>query len=416
MAKYDLPVNDTTLGYSMATQFSAFALRDPGESIGNWLRDDLGGPLVQYITAGNANAVTPRRVYAKVGSKTLVVIQCTENNASALALWTSYQAGESMSGAGVRNGHIDTAALGILEEMIRLGYYTDDILITGHSQGGAIAHALLREIAGRRVRPRVRAITFGAPKTAGTGGYFGVSERNLCRWMTPDDPVPLIPPESVIASVMGALGDARAARRMTFFVQPAGGRLISTAPPAVSPAVIPPTAVLPAIGNFAAWLAGSESASIPHRISTYSAYLAAYNARYPRPSDQRPDGGPMQRPNAPTPRDASAQEREFVQNVFNAGREQEARILKQPRPTMFYAARIGRLWCVFLNNQQIAVGPTKKRARAIARLGNTWLTRLQRSAYVNPAELLAQVGAVVDAMADPAGQFQPPLRVVLPAQ
>jgi len=414
MAVLDLPVNDTTLGYSMATQFSAFGLPDPGESVGNWLRDDLNQTAVQYVTQGTPRDLYPQRVYAKSNGRTLAVIQCTQNNASAIGLWGSWQGGDVMSGPGVRNAHIEGAAQAFVEEMRALGYLTQDVMIVGHSQGGAIAHAMMRNIFLRRDVQRIRGVTFGAPKTAGGSGYAGITEDRLCRWMTPDDPVPLLPPQSIPAAVLGGLGDPRAARRMTFFVQPAGGRLIASGPPVATPGIIPPTAVLPAIGNFAGWLAGIESASVPHRIATYVSYLAAYNARYPRPAQQRPDGG-RQEPVNPTPsREVNRQQREFVQNVFRAGHEQNAGIARAPKPVLFYAQRTGRIWNVYLNGQVVAVGPTKKRARGLARIGNALLKRLQRQAFVDPANLLAQVGAVVEMMSDPAGEFRPALRTALP--
>lgn len=416
MPNFDLPVSDTSLGYSMATQFSAFGTSDPGGSIGNWLREDLNQAVVQYVTNGAATDLYPRRVYARSNGKVLAVIQCTENNRSAISLWGNWQAGEVMSGVGVRNSHIEDAALAFVQEMQQQGYLSNDILLVGHSQGGAIVHAMLRNIFLRRDVQRVRAITFGAPKTAGSSGYAGITDDRLCRWMTPDDPVPLLPPQSIPAAVLGGLGDPRAARRMTFFVQPAGGRLIASNPPVATPGVIPPTATLPAIANFAGWLAGVEQSSVPHRIATYSSYLAAYNARYPRPNQQRPSGG-RQEPVNPTPsREVNRQQREFVQNVFLAGHEQNAVPARAPKPVLFYAQRTGRIWSVYLNGQAVAVGPTKKRARGLARLGNGLLRRLQRQAFVDPANLLAQIGSVIEMMSDPAGDFRPSLRTSLPGQ
>lgn len=294
-----------------------------------------------------------------------------------------------------------------------------DLTIAGHSAGGAIAYYVgqkYREMF--TVNPSI--ITFGSPRAGGDNAYIGVNERNSCRWMNDDDPVPLVPTRLRRNEMNWEPQLPSVGNRINHYQHPEGGVRISgtgVLTPAFLPTDIPDPENL-ALRRWAEVLrAGGQSA---HSIAVYEARLWLALP----PAEQPPLAAPPPVQRAPTLTPVAAREpvlnipvREFrqgevqaVQTLFTDSSRQNAIPLHIPNQRLFKARRSGRVWYVDFGTRTVAVGPTKKKARGLANVGNELLRRLGRMGRVISSDLIDQVVEYLFLAADPASGITPTIR------
>jgi hypothetical protein len=137
-----------------------------------------------------------------------------------------------------------------------------------------------------------------------------------------------------------------------------------------------------------------------HGISTYLLFAAAWNQQH------------LVRPvSAPAPAPAEPQANQQPRALTDAEIAQRKAIIRQVEiqdalPNAlnegwgFQAMHQGQTWFVTLNGNQVAIGPTKKKAQGMARVGNDLLRRLGKQAVVDPTTLEAQFQFFVDSAAN----------------
>lgn len=358
----------------------------------------------------------PKCAVIRCGVHMLLVINCTESLRQAANLMAGYiipQTGHY--GSRVRNNQLWSGSRWIIEHGDPLPTWQTDVKIIGHSQGGAIAAWLARELKDERPTLQIGVLSFGAPKVAGDQYILADNNRfAIVRYMNDGDPVPSIPYVSDM-NLAATLIAPSAVSTSSSFSQHWGGRRLDANGDLRSYSSQPSDALVPNLSDFSGWLYETElGRDTPHTINAYADRLALYNANHPpllanNIPNVRPDR-PIVIPRAEAVRAANVQ----AVTMFNAGGEQQRARLVQPPRTVFYATRKGRVWSVYLGDKQVAIGPTKKRARGLARIGNAFLARLQRSAFVDQATIVGEVSSVLLQMSDPASGFRPPLRIEMP--
>jgi pimeloyl-ACP methyl ester carboxylesterase len=411
---FDNPVNSAELGAWLAQAIKDLQTGTDINVIRNRYTAITGGLGNMFMLPGDNQG--PTAWAFKNPTRSLILINCTESITQAIGLWNAYTESLGLYVGGNGNDYLIRRAFQIVDA-VRNAFNTNinNCIIAGHSQGGAIAWLAAQRMDIFAGVTAVKGISFGAPKPVDAGFRNPRPNTPFCRWMNSDDPVPLLPPATMLPAQMAALGVPGVARRLVNFRQPAGGVVLNE-DGTTTTADLPTVATLPAIANFSAWLLNANQGAIAsHQLNTYVNRLNLFIGSHPRPAQDRP---PMAGPEPVNPlsrADVARAQREGVRAVFAVGEAQQARALVIPPSSLFSAFRTGPIWYVALGGQTIAVGPTRKRALGMKNFGNSLLKRLQRAGYVDTATLTAQLGAYFLAAQTNTGVFVPPMQVVLPA-
>jgi hypothetical protein len=409
----DLFGNDTVLGLWLAQQLQRLQTGTPYTQVGLTFQGLVDANIGQTFLAGDATG--PTMWAYRGGGYVLVMINCTETLTQAIGLWNSYT--EPVGDFGrFQNGYMFARSLAMRNYLVTwMGPGTAKYIVCGHSQGGALAWILANQLNSFATATRMTGVSFGAPKPAINLTTNVRNRTAFGRYMNTDDPVPLVPPSTILPAQMIALGIPGVARRLVTFRQPQGGMLIGTDNSVIA-GELPAVATLPAIANFAGWLLNANQGSVAaHQLNTYIARLTAYNASIMRRQQETPPQGPATPAVALTRAEVAAGQRAGRAAVFAVGEAQQAPPLKIPAAELFSAFGVNGIWYVALSGSTIAVGPTKKRARAMKNFGNALLKRLQRAGYVDVNTLLAQMGLYFAAAQTRTGMFVPPMQVLLPS-
>jgi len=347
---------------------------------------------------------------------TLILINCTETLVQAANLAAGYATRvRGRTGTNVRNDQLWSGAEYYFSQLGDQASIQNDVKIIGHSQGGAIAPWLARKMKEEISRLRIGVLSYGAPKFGGTSYVLADNNRfAITRYMNVGDPIPSFPYVSETNLAMTLLAPEAVANSSSFS-QHWGGRRLDADGSLRSYSSEPSDSLVPNLPEFSAWLINTElGTDTPHSIDVYRSRLAMYNAANPPGAgvtipSVRPDP-PLRVPVAEANRAANA----VATSIAVQGTTQQRARLEQPSQMRFYVVRKGRVWQVWLGNAMVAIGPKKKRARGMARFGNALLARMQRSAFVDPVAMTAQIGNVILQMSDPASGFRPPLATEMP--
>ena len=152
----------------------------------------------------------------------------------------------------------------------------------------------------------------------------------------------------------------------------------------------------------------------PHNLTEYFRRMQLLEAAANTPARQRPATALIEPANPVTKKDATQQQEAAVQTIFATGRQQDAQPVVVPQAAAFQAVRNGRIWTVYFGDTAVAVGPAKRRARAMARTGNDFLRHQQNQAVVDPTAFVAQMQTFFQLASDPTTGFQPQLNTVWP--
>lgn len=280
--------------------------------------------------------------------------------------------------------------------------------VSGYSWGGVVGDSLLGNIS---VFPfgalEYNLTTFGSPKPHVQPDYpvLGWSQQNA--WFNSDDAVPLIPPTITgLQRFMAGLSSTQGNRLASFLRSPYGLSISLTGIVSANP--VPADNPIPQATQVGNWLAQTQAGlTNPHTLSVYEARLTVAVSLLP--ASRSVINVPFQP--QPTPSHGVGhvvqQASQFQQTVFNDGTRQNATPVAIPSGNVFFAARTGRIWYVYFGTVQIAMAPKKRRARALANLGNAFVRKLQNEAVVNADDLGAQFVAYLAAASDPNGGFVP---------
>ena len=297
------------------------------------------------------------------------------------------------------------------ELVARVALGTWRILLVGHSLGGAIASVLARRLMVRYPTAQIEVCTYGAPRAFRSVGAQAMRSVATTRWMTDEDPVPLLPFRPGDSTLTNFIVGQIVGNRWFAFRHTHGGRSISAAE-WVTINDLPPTAVLSPGTSVAAWLFNQVGgANNYHALTTYVSRLVPQTSSQPLNAAVLKREAPIEPVGQAIPQGLKDERDEFVHRLFLRAASQTARPLVIPRRRLFKVERIGRVWGIYFQGVVFAFAPREDRARGLARAGNDFLRRLQIQGQVDPVSLAAQFLEYVQAATALDGGFVPPLQV-----
>lgn len=287
-------------------------------------------------------------------------------------------------------------------------------IIAGWSLGGALAEQVSAVYRSQQDGTFTHYVTFGSPRIGGPSQNAAISRAAGMRWMNDQDPVPLIPPHLSESFLYTATLSARQALRISHIGQPAGGYQI-TAAGTGSAQEIPTGSTWGGTISIAAWALGQDSdGQNQHAIILYQRRLAAMAAADARDANRSIQTAPTESVSDLSRRAYSEANARVNRAYRSAGQQQTSVPQELPPSRSMRAYKIGSEWVVYFGDNLIAVGPEKKRARALARVGNDFLRRLQLQSLVEVDELESCLTAyLVDASIDGNG-WTPPIATEIP--
>lgn len=373
-------------------------------------------PTVQIV--GTQPATTERTLTYYLGdaASAVILIDGITATAQGQAAYDGYLSKSLGTKDEPVNSAYFNAAFDIRNQMTTLGLrYKQNIWLVGYSFGGAVALNLLRMVREQNPNNAIRCVTFGSPRPGNAYLARTISQERVIRWMNDDDPVPLIPPRFADAPYMIFMLGPSDINKLGRYTQPRGGMVLKPNGDVV-PDYISDASSLSIGASVAAFLYSQDTATgTAHGMDQYLIRLTnLYNKLQSAPFRTR--ASQSQEPVATVNRSAENNaEAQFVENIFNRGEAQNAPAIVQPKPVAFSCYRQGRVYIVAFGDVNVMIAPNKKRARAITRLGNEWLRRLQRQAYVDTTALINQFIGYIGEATDVTGNFVPPINNVMPS-
>lgn len=285
---------------------------------------------------------------------------------------------------------------------------------SGHSLGGAVAIQCHRKVKLNTRGAALKTVTFGSPKAGTTDEMVQLERDIIVRWMTKEDPVPLVfPLVSDCPALLLSLSPA-SLRRTALFRQPPGGVQIDV-DGNVSPQFFPQDAAVNATGNLAAWLLGlDQNPASPHALSSYQTRLATWVRNHPAQTHTQ---AVVARTQPEGQGQAPAELTRAERRVFQAFRDQEiaqreAKFIR-PAARLVTVERVRPFYRVVWEGSVIAVVSGRRTAHAIARDLNHFLDRIQVAGVVD-SEHITQAFTSYLAAAQAGGAFNPPMKTTLP--
>jgi len=366
----------------------------------------------EYVQGQNAY---PSYYYALKTGKLYVFIDGVQTQRQGQAIWDGYIGPTFPNNALLTNPWFVSAAATIAAKFQPLVW--NELIISGWSAGGAIAWHLAkvaRELYGAQT---IRVIAFGAPQAMGTGPSSltpqNAQSPDNCHWMNSDDPVPFIPPNpGNWQRIMAGLSVVQGSRLATFRGYPNGVNIRQTL--TVQEGGMPLDNTAPALSAIGAWLESQAAGTTnPHSLVVYKARLQAI---FPTPVTA-PVLAPVHSPQPPPQPVPQAAIRQAiaanVQLAFTDGARQNAQQAIISDDRLFVRVKVGKMWIVTFGGVQIAIAPRKKRAAALANLGNAFLRKLQNEAVVNADDLGQQFLNYLLAAQDPGSGIVPTMNTQL---
>lgn len=357
----------------------------------------------------------PSFYYADSGGYGLLLIGHTVSSGQANDVYNGYVAGILRNGPTIENTYLATITTLIKAEIERaLTPLAGNILIAGHSIGGVIGEYYAKTLISLGFPAQPVRVSFGSPKSGGVDTFGTLGTGFAVRWMCDDDPVPLIPPNTFPALNLFGLNNPIFMRNAGNFIHASGGLSLNNQGQA-TPAILPPLASFWPSIDIGAWILATEvGQGTSHSLAEYSRRLILFKALLDAPGHTRPTPSPAERPNPPRPVEVNRAADAAVNAIFAVGGVQNAQPVDIPGGGPFFAFRSGRVWQVAFGSAIIAIGPTKRKARAIANRANDWLHHLQQSGVVDPEGILNQLRDYLIEASDPTGGFRPVMQTNIP--
>jgi hypothetical protein len=334
---------------------------------------------------------------------------------AAVAFVNGNNIGSVINPSAVRNIWCLEQAQGVIAQMAINGRFATSgrITIAGFSGGGAVAIYLNAAFQQAAVgNPLV--ITFGAPKPGGSDLGRLVGPNYVRRWMNNDDAVPFLPTSQIYPLFFLTSYTINTIQGWSHFVQPPGG-VVLNADGSYAPGTLPTTSPSGPNGDAAQWvLAYMIGAANPHNIAEYERRLTLAVDATPRAPATIPRAAPIEVANPAQRQEVAQAQRAAESTIFRTGAVQNANPVEIPVSAGFLAQRTGPIWVVTFGGVTVAIGPTKRRSRALARSGNDYLRHLQVQAGVDSAALSQSVVTYLGLAGIPGNGFVPTMNVVSP--
>jgi len=225
--------------------------------------------------------------------------------------------------------------------------------------------------------------------------------------MNDDDPVPLLPPQLPSSIPFAAGLGTEVLSRWESFVH-GGGGIVLDRDGHPRQDVLPPLGRVDAAVSLAAWvLKSATDRSSPHALEEYVRRLTLMQPLVTPPVSERIVQSPVERTHTVDRPSSNRQVEQWRDTIVHTGATQNQAALKVPPERAFQTIKVDGLWWVVFGGFLVAVGPTRKRAGAMATRGNEFLRRLQRMAGVDVQALQTLLPIYLEAASAPNNGFEP---------
>jgi len=421
-----LAVDDPRLGILLATVIQNLRLPGGELEIRRMLGESSGLSVRTSMFVVGPN--DPDGIACQMGSNVLVAMDGADLRSQVTGLVNGYDPNTFSSVTDEVNGYVISASQVLRNFLTQNGYSLElPAVYGGWSLGGTIANfRCARDLLD--FEPGLRkCVTFGSPQVGGESFRRRCQQLAIVRYMNALDWIPLVPSRIASQGHVATFYGARRAWSYQSFAQVHGGCVLSDPGNAVAQQY-PPLAVAPSIASLSSAMFTGNLQTTEHDLGTYIYRLAQFLANQipvnpPTSADTGPavDGGgifcPISDSIAPTPqnhRTVDQEMRAMDTAIRQQGVRQDVPQVVIPKERLFSAHRVGRDWVIVFGGEIVGVGPTKRRARALARNGNNTLRSLGRQAFVDTNALGQLFSEYLDDAANPNAGFVPALADQLP--
>lgn len=367
-----------------------------GEVVGQWhFSGDNSLPRLQYVANENFGCLFAAGV---------------DNELQAASIVGAWSLPIPFPGVGYVPTFFSQMASRIAEFMRGVGRPNPPRLyFTGHSYGGLLAQATLRYFQFYGFGNSRVAISYGSPRVGGSQFKSTMSAASNTRWMNHDDPVPLLPPE-IPAALSYGLGLPTAVIGNWSQFDHAGGGIVLDVDGRPSPGILPPFGQIEGGASLMGWLVkAATDQSSSHSIPEYVRRLTALAPLTAAPPTVTVHVGPAEPTHTAQRGSTNVAINQWRDTIVHTGAAQAASILRVPPERAFRTFKVDGLWWVTFGGFLVAIGPTRKRAGAMATRGNEFLRRLQRMAAVDINALGSLMPIYLEAASTPDNGFDPPI-------
>jgi hypothetical protein len=373
------------------------------------------GHVIQSSSYYDGDAVTPRCYAFVSGGKLKLFVMGISGPQQGQLVWNWYtgpHGGVNPFGLGFAQVTPQEAAAVVFQQVLTVQHPWTELHAVGYSWGGVVAQQVLALFAGA-ISPQ----TFRGLTTVGSPKPFVIPDSGLQQWtaiyswFNEDDAVPLVPPDITgLQRFLAGLSVGQGRRLASFQRWESGISITQTG--LIVPNPTPTANPVPQATQVGNWLAQTEAGlQTPHSLPVYVARLTLAVSQIPVPASVINVPAQPQPTHSVSNTMVNRQSVGFQQTVFTDASRQNSQPVIVPSNNVFFAARTGKIWYVYFGGVQIAMAPKKRRARALANLGNAWLRKLQNEAVVNIQDLQAQFAAYLSAASDPLGGFTPVMNI-----
>lgn len=405
---FDHDGTDVELSLFVARQLEILAsLADPSV-IGVNVAQVSGLPNTQFHR--DSNNVAPAMHYVMSDSFGVVFLSGVDSVLQAAGIVGAWSVPIPFPGIGYMPQFFSQRASEIAEFMTAGGRpIPPRLYFTGHSYGGLLAQATMRYFQFYGFGLSRLAISFGAPRCGGSAFKATLASSSNTRWMNDTDPVPLLPPD-VPASLSYGVGLPNLVLDSWSRFDHAGGGIVLDPLGNSSPGVLPPLGITEGGASLVNWLyKAATDQSSTHNIAEYSRRLNLLRPRTVPPATVTVRVGQPEPSHSGGRASTNRQIKEWTDTIVHTGAAQNASVLRVPQERAFRTLKVDELWWVTFGGFLVAVGPTRKRAGAMAVRGNEFLRRLQRMAAVDTIALGNLMPIYLDAASTPGNGFEPPI-------
>jgi hypothetical protein len=297
-------------------------------------------------------------------------------------------------------------------------------IFCGYSFGAATGWWLAGKTQGQATVPtRLALVAFGAPKASGGDTYAGINLPEQTHWFNSDDAVPFVPPRLSQSQRWWAGLTSSQGQVLNGYRQMRGGIQIGLTGELA--ALAEPAFAGDPWAAIETWVQQADAGLMTsHDLEVYITRLRLAGASLPATVDNGYEydtaeggtgGGGSNEPEAPSPQlnspitatQLSRVQAQVQQTYFEAADRQATSSPTIPTYRAFTVQRFGRTYYVLFNQTVVAIGASKKGARALARKGNSFLRSLQTRPQVNTNSLGETFIDYLSFATDPTSGFQP---------